>query len=139
MHKVILKEKSKENFMKELIDKKEQIERGERIRRIRIEELGMNKSQLGRAIGVKGQFIKLVEDGKGNFVYPSIKKLCLLSGHSADYILFGLDDNKINTTREMLEEFSHEEIIHCMETIKSLIGMLKLKNDLCINNAFSYN
>ena len=68
------------------IEKLEQIERGKRIKFIREEELNMNKTQLSKEIGVSGQFLGLVEEGKGNLVYKSIKRLKDLSGHSADYI-----------------------------------------------------
>ena len=60
-------------------EKLEQKERGLRIKRIREEELKMKKSELGKEIGVSGQFLGLVEEGKGNLVYKSIKKLKYLS------------------------------------------------------------
>lgn len=98
----------------------EQIERGKRIKNIRENELHMNKTQLAKEIGVSGQFLGLVEDGKGNLVYKSIKKLRDLSGHSADYILFGLDDNMINDTKKCLEEYSEAQIINAIEVIKKI-------------------
>lgn len=98
----------------------EQIERGKRIKNIRENELHMNKMQLAKKIGISGQFLGLVEDGKGNLVYKSIKKLRDLSGHSADYILFGLDDNMINKTKECLEEYSEAQIINAIEVIKKI-------------------
>ena len=54
------------------LEKLEQIERGKRIKNIRENELHMNKTQLAKEIGVSGQFLGLVEDGKGNLVYKSI-------------------------------------------------------------------
>ena len=60
-------------------EKLEQKERGQRIKRIREEELKMKKTELGREIGVSGQFLGLVEEGKGNLVYKSIRKLKYLS------------------------------------------------------------
>lgn len=98
----------------------EQIERGKRIKNIRENELHMNKTQLAREIGVSGQFLGLVEDGKGNLVYKSIKKLRDLSSHSADYILFGLDDNMINDTKKCLEEYSEAQIINAIDVIKKI-------------------
>ena len=55
-------------------DRKEQIERGQRIKSIR-EELKMNKTQLAKKIGISSQFLGLVEEGKGNLMYKSLKKL----------------------------------------------------------------
>ena len=66
-----LEEKNKEKI--------EQNERGLRIKRIREKELKMKKTELGKKIGVSGQFLGLVEDGKGNLAYRSIKKLKYLS------------------------------------------------------------
>ena len=102
------------------LEKSEQIERGKRIKMIRENELHMNKTQLAKEIGISGQFLGLVEDGKGNLVYKSIKKLRDLSGHSADYILYGLDDNIINETRKCLEKYSEIQIIKALDVIKDI-------------------
>lgn len=67
------------NLNKKNIEKIEQKERGLRIKRIREQELKMKKTELGKEIGVSGQFLGLVEEGKGNLVYKSIKKLKYLS------------------------------------------------------------
>ena len=82
------------------LEKLEQIERGKRIKNIRENELHMNKTQLAKEIGVSSQFLGLIENGKGNLVYKSLKKLRNLSGHSSDYILFGIDDNAISRTKK---------------------------------------
>lgn len=106
-------------------EKKEQIERGKRIKAIRENELQMNKTQLAKKIGVSGQFLGLVEDGKGNLVYKSIKKLKDLSGHSADYILYGLDDSMISQTKQCLEKYSENQIINTIEFIKQISIFIK--------------
>lgn len=115
-----MNKKYKEEFKMDRNRSIEQIERGKRIKNIRENELHMNKTQLAKEIGVSGQFLGLVEDGKGNLVYKSIKKLRDLSGHSADYILFGLDDNMINDTKKCLEEYSEAQIINAIEVIKKI-------------------
>ena len=56
------------------LEKIEQRERGERIKYIRENELKLKKTQLGKKIGVSSQFLGLVEDGKANLVYKSIKQ-----------------------------------------------------------------
>ena len=106
-------------------EKIEQIERGKRIKSIRENELHMNKTQLAKEIGISGQFLGLVEDGKGNLVYKSIKKLKDLSGHSADYILFGLDDTMIEETKKCLEKYSEAQLTNAIETIKDITVFLK--------------
>ena len=60
-------------------DKEEQILRGKRIKFIRENELHMNKTQLAKEIGISSQFLGLVEEGRGNLMYRSIRKLRDLS------------------------------------------------------------
>ena len=106
-------------------EKLEQIERVKRIKAIRENELHMNKTQLAREIGISGQFLGLVEDGKGNLVYKSIKKLRDLSGHSADYILYGLDDSVIQETKKCLEKYSETQIMNTVEILKEIALFIK--------------
>ena len=106
-------------------EKIEQIERGKRIKNIREQELDLNKTEMGKLIGVSSQFLGLVEEGKGNLVYKSIKKLKEISGHSADYILFGIDDEVIEKTRNYIEKYSDNEIIQAMNTIKDIALFMK--------------
>ena len=87
------------------LEKQEQILRGKRIKYIRENELHMNKTQLAKEIGISSQFLGLVEEGRGNLVYRSIRKLRDLSGHSADYILYGLDDTILDKTKELLSRY----------------------------------
>lgn len=107
------------------LEKLEQIERGKRIKEIRENELHMNKTQLAKEIGISGQFLGLIEEGKGNLVYRSIKKLKAISGHSADYILYGLDDNIIKDTKEFLRNYSEDEIINAIKIIKDITIFIK--------------
>lgn len=107
------------------LEKLQQLERGKRIKNIRENELHLNKTQLAKEIGVSGQFLGLVEEGKGNLVYKSIKKLKNLSGHSADYILYGLDDNVIKETKVYLEKYNETELINALQILKEIIKFIK--------------
>ena len=107
------------------LEKLEQIERGKRIKNIRENELHMNKTQLAKEIGVSSQFLGLVENGKGNLVYKSLKKLRNLSGHSSDYILFGIDDNSISKTKKVLEQYSEIEISQAMKFLNDIAVFIK--------------
>lgn len=107
------------------LEKIEQEKRGKRIKNIRENELHMNKTQLAKEIGISSQFLGLVEDGKGNLVYKSLKKLIDISGHSADYILYGLDDNNINKTKDLLQDYTEEEIIESLNFIKHFILLIR--------------
>lgn len=107
------------------LEKQEQKERGIRIKNIREKELKMKKTELGKHIGVSGQFLGLVEEGKGNLMYKSLKKLKNLSGHSTDYILYGIDDDIINETKQYLSRYSEQQIILALNTIKEISLLLK--------------
>ena len=113
----------------DILDKQEQIERGKRIKNIRENELHLNKSQLARIIGVSSQFLGLVEDGKGNLVYKSIKKLKDISGHSSDYILYGLDDSMIKETNEILEKYDEKQIKAALRMLKNISLFIKNKEE----------
>lgn len=104
----------------DILEQEEKIARGKRIKEIREIELKMNKTQLAKKIGVSSQFLGLVEEGKGNLVYSSIRKLRNLSGHSSDYILYGLDDSVIQVTKELIAKHTEEEIKAALEIIKNL-------------------
>lgn len=109
------------------IEKIEQNERGKRIKKIR-EELRMNKTEFGQKIGVSGQFIGLVEEGRGNLTYKSLKRLISLTGHSADYILYGLDDNIINNTKKLLKRYKEEQIIKAINVLKEIANFIDEEN-----------
>ena len=109
-------------------DKKEQLERGKRIKNIRENELHLNKSQLAKLLGVSSQFLGLVEEGKGNLVYRSIKNLKDLSGHSSDYILYGLDDNIIRETNEILKKYDEKQIKEALKILKNIGLFIKNKD-----------
>lgn len=113
----------------DILEKQEQIERGKRIKDIRENELHLNKSQLARRIGVSSQFLGLVEDGKGNLVYKSIKRLKEISGHSSDYILYGLDDNIIKETNEILKNYDEKQIKAALRILKNIGLFIKNKDE----------
>lgn len=106
-------------------EKKEQYERGQRIKKIREQELKMNKTQLANAIGTSSQFLGFVEEGKGNLVYYSLRKLREVSGHSADHLLFGLDDSCIDKTKKLLKQYSENDIIFALEALEDLALIIK--------------
>ena len=58
-------------------------------------------------------------------IYYSIKKLREVSGHSSDYILYGLDDKAITETRELLKNYSEAEIVQALEVIQKLSKFIK--------------
>ena len=107
------------------VERQEQAERGKRMKDIRENELKMTKTELATKIGTSSQFLGLVEEGKGNLVYYSLRKFREVSGHSADYILFGLDDTCINKAKKLLKNYSEEELIQAIEIIEKLSLFIK--------------
>ena len=107
------------------VERQEQAERGKRMKDIRENELKMTKTELATKIGTSSQFLGLVEEGKGNLVYYSLRKFREVSGHSADYILFGLDDTCINKAKKLLKNYSEEELIQAIEIIEKLSLLIK--------------
>ena len=109
------------------VERQEQIERGKRIKNIRENELKMNKTQLAAKIGTSSQFLGLVEEGQGNLVYYSLRKFREVSGHSADYILFGIDDECIDKTKKLLKQHTEKEIIEALDVIEKLSLYIRKK------------
>jgi len=109
------------------IERQQQYDRGQRIKYIREKELKISKTELAEKIGTSSQFLGLVEDGKCNLVYYNIRKLCEVSGHSSDYILFGIDDNSINKTKKLLKNYSEDELVEALATIEKLCLFIKKK------------
>lgn len=85
----------------------------------------MSKTELAAKIGTSSQFLGLVEEGKGNLVYYSIRKLREVSGHSSDYILYGIDDDSIQETRKLLKNYSEDEIIEALGAIENLCKFIQ--------------
>ena len=108
-------------------EKQEQILRGKRIKDIRENELRLNKTDLAKQIGISSQFLGLVEDGKGNLTYRSLKLLRDLFNHSTDYILFGLDDTVLDKTKIYLQRYSEQELIGALDILKELCFVLNRK------------
>jgi len=112
----------------DILELQERIERGKRIKNIRENELHLNKSELARKIGVSSQFLGLVEDGKGNLMYKNIKNLKDISGHSSDYILYGLDDSLITETNRILAKYDEKQIKAALKILKNIGLFIKNKD-----------
>ena len=100
---------------------------GLRIKNIR-ENMKMTKEEFAKLIGFSGHYLGLVEHGKNYLSIEKLKVLCDLTNLSADYILFGKDTTVIDNTKNLLAEFSQEEIENGCETLKKLALMLKNAN-----------
>ena len=106
-------------------EKKQQILRGLRIKEIRENELHLTKSDLANKLKISSQFLGLIESGKGNLTFRSLKLLRDLSGHSADYIIYGLDDKIKDKTKKYLEFFNEKDLINGLDILKDLFYLIK--------------
>lgn len=97
---------------------------GKRIRNIR-EEMGLTKEAFARTLGVSGQYLGIVERGGSYLSIDKLKILCDLTGLSADYILFGKDSNVVNNTKNILADFSIEQIQTGCNMLKELAVLIK--------------
>ena len=85
----------------------------------------MTKTKLAKKLGISSQFLGLVEEGKGSLMYKSLKKLRQVSGHSSDYILYGLDDDILKNTNRFLERYSEFEIINAINILRSITFLIR--------------
>ena len=99
---------------------------GKRIERLR-EDMNFTKEAFAKEIGISGQYLGLIEHGKN---YPSIEKLkliCDFTNTSADYILFGKDQNVVIDTQSILSELTDEQLSSACEAIKNIALFIKHK------------
>lgn len=100
---------------------------GKRIREIR-ESMNMTKENLAKKLGISGQYLGMVEHGKSYLSIEKLKILCDLTNLSADYILFGKDNKITSSTKEVLSNFTDEQLQIGCETLKSLAIFIKNSN-----------
>lgn len=97
---------------------------GKRIKQIR-EDMGMTKEKFAKLLGISGQYLGVVEHGKSYLSIDKLKILCDLTNLSADYILFGKDNNVINNTKKALSDFSDKQIEDGCELLQKLALFMK--------------
>ncbi len=97
---------------------------GKRIKQIR-EDMGMTKEKFANLIGISGQYLGVVEHGKSYLSIEKLKNLCDITNLSADYILFGKDNNVVDNTKQILSEFSDKQIELGCETLQKLALLIK--------------
>ena len=99
---------------------------GERIKKIR-ENMGMTKESFAKQLGISGQYLGLIEHGKNCLSIEKLKILCDFTNLSADYILFGKNQNMVNDTKDILAEFTENQIELGCDMIKKLALFIKDK------------
>ena len=89
---------------------------GKRITEIRI-RMNMSKNEFARLIGMKNQYLGDVERGKKGLTIEKVINICNLTGVTADYILFGVENKFKYDLQNVLSNYSSTEI----ETAKVIV------------------
>lgn len=97
---------------------------GLRIRNIRL-NMGLSKQDFARLLGISGQYLGMIERGKGSISIEKLQVLCNLTGLTADYILFGNDTSLPFKAKTALEEYSDEQIKAGCEALEKIATLLR--------------
>ena len=100
------------------------IEIGKRITEIRV-KMNMSKNEFARLIGMKNQYLGDVERGKKGLTIEKVVNICNLTGVTADYILFGVENKYKYDVQKMLSNYSPNEIDKSFEILKDLVVLSK--------------
>lgn len=97
---------------------------GKRIKLIR-EEMNMNKECFAKRLGISGQYLGMVERGQCFLSVEKLKKLCDMTNLSADYILFGKNENLPYEIQNKLSKYTEEQIEVACNTLKDIAILIK--------------
>lgn len=100
------------------------LEIGMRIKGIR-EDMHMSKEKLAKLLGITGQYLGMIEHGKGSLSPDKLEILCKLSGKSADYILFGRDYAIPENMKKILDTYTAEQLDYGCRALGELALFLK--------------
>lgn len=102
---------------------------GMRIQDIRINKVKMSKGEFAKILGITSQHLGSIEHGTAGISLEKLIKICEITDVSADYLLFGKDDNLISKEiKEALVEYKDEEIDNIILMVKSILNHIKYKN-----------
>ena len=97
---------------------------GLRVKNIRL-NMNMTKQKMADLLGISGQYLGMIERGKGTLSVDKLKILCDMTGLSADYSLFGKNFNSTLNLSKKLSGYSEEEIKLGCATLENLGLFLK--------------
>ena len=104
------------------------VEIGARIRKCR-EALGYSRETLAEKSELASSFLGTIELGSGSFTAESLIKLCRARGVSADYILFGMEEQgNLTAINAMLSGLSPEYIPYVEELLAAYVKSIQLPN-----------
>lgn len=100
------------------------IDIGKRVTEIRT-NMHMSKNEFARLIGMKNQYLGAVERGKKGLTVERVINICNITGVTADYILFGVENKFKSNVQKMLSNYSPNEIDKSFDILKDLVLLSK--------------
>ena len=98
---------------------------GKRVALIRQDIMHMSKCEFAKLIGMKNQYLGAVEKGERGLTVEKVISICQSCNVSADYLLFGIENNLKENIKCHLSQYSNEDIDKTFEIMKSLTLLLK--------------
>ena len=92
---------------------------GKRIKELR-EAMGLSKERFAKIIGMSGQYLGTLERGIYYISTDKLVSLCEKLGVSADYILFGKENDLDQKTKKFLSELDDKNLSEALKTIEKL-------------------
>ena len=106
---------------------------GRRIGHIR-HEMKMNKEQFSKLIGMTGQQLGTTEHGTTGLSIERLVKICEVAGVSSDYILFGKENDLLESEiKNNLLDYNEDNLNTALMIVKALIKHTKFKNNKTIS------
>ena len=98
---------------------------GLRIKNIRL-NMNITKQKMAELLGISGQYLGMIERGEGTLSIDKLKVLCDITGLSADYILFGIEnEGQHNAVNIMLSELNEKEQIYAENLLSVYVEACK--------------
>ena len=98
---------------------------GERIRKIR-EDLKMNRERFSEMIDISDVFLGQIERGERSLSVKTLKKVVKYAGVSADYLLFGNQNNN-----EVIQKINNILTVNSDITSDFIYHIVMCSNDFC--------
>ena len=99
-------------------------EMGTRIMELR-KDKGYSREKLAELVGISSKFLYEIEIRKTGFSVNTLRGISQALDISSDYILFGKDNNVIDNTKNLLSDFTSDQIQTGCNMLKELADLIK--------------
>lgn len=101
---------------------------GKRIAEIR-NNMGLNKEQFAKLIGISGQYLGTVENGINGLSLGKLITLCEKTNTSADYILFGRRNFTEEDSKNIFDGINKDQITPAFEILQNIALFIKQQEE----------